>query len=65
MVDTALSNTLGSKFRIVTPRPLLMACNRLHGVKEEVYLEGTHLMVQFTLNSADMRNADLNSDPLV
>ena len=65
MVVTAQSNTLGSKLCIMTACPLLMACNRLHGIREEVYPEGTHLMVLFTLNSVDVHNPDPQSDSLV
>lgn len=64
MAVTVPSNILGSKPCIVTSCPLLMA-NRLHGIGEEVYLEGTHFMVPFALSSVDVRDPDLQSDSLV
>ena len=56
MVVTVLSNTPGSRLCIVTSCPLLMARNRLHGIGDEVYLEGTHLMVPSTLGFVDVVN---------
>jgi len=45
MVVTVLSSILGSRLRVVTPCLLLMGVNRLHGIGQEVYPEGTHFMV--------------------
>jgi hypothetical protein len=59
MVVIVLSNTLGSKLCIATSRPVLMTRNRLRGISEEVYLEGTHLMVPSTLNFVGVCNRDL------
>lgn len=65
MVVTVLSNTLGSKPCIMVPCPLLMARNRLRGIGEEVYPEGTHLMVPFTPNFVYVHDPDQQSDSLV
>ena len=53
-----LSNILGSELRIKPPGPMLMDVYRLHGIGEEVYPEGTHLMVPFSLKLADMCSLD-------
>jgi len=57
MVVTALSNILGLRLHVVTPCLLLMS-NRLHGIGEEVYPEGTHLMVPTSSKLVDARNPD-------
>lgn len=48
MVAIVLSNTLGQKLRIATLCTPLTTSNRLHGIGQEVYSEGTHLMVPLT-----------------
>lgn len=58
MVVTVLSNILGSGSHVVIPCPYSWARNRLNGIGEEVYPEGTHLMVPFTFNSG-VHNPDL------
>ncbi len=49
MVDIVLSNTAGGSWQQVVVKTVVLTQpnHRLHGIKPDVYNEGTHLVVRF------------------